>query len=125
MLTKISLQALHQLWYDGIEIGKICPFRLLDGKDVHKDDRKHLSSAKALVLEVDKFLPVGFRASSSSDRDAAFKVALNSMASSFELATNDLLQKRKALEITAYTTLYTKFYLPSKKNKESHPSHPA
>lgn len=66
-----------------------------------------------------------FRASNSSDRDAAFKMAFNSMASSFELPTNDLFQKRKALEITAYTTLYTKFYLPSKKNKESHPSHPA
>ena len=120
LLTKISLQAVHQLWYDGIQIQKICPFRLLDGKDVHKDDRKHLSSAKALVAEIDKFLPVGFRDSCSSDRDAAFKLAFDAMASSFEITIEDLTPKRKALEITAYTTLYTKFYLPSKKKRDSH-----
>ena len=122
MLTKISLQALHQLWYDGIQIERICPFRLLDGTDVHKDDGKHLSSAKALVLEIDKFLPGGFRALSSSDRDAAFKVAFDAMASSFELPTADALSKRKAIENTAYTTLYTKFYLPSKRKRNSPPA---
>ena len=88
----------------------------------HKDDGKHLSAAKALVLEIDKHLPGGFRALSSSERDAAFKVAFNAMALSFELPTDNSSQKRKALEITAYTILYTKFHLPSKMKRDSSPA---
>ena len=46
---------------------------------------------------------------------AAFKFAFDAMASPFEITLEDLTPKRKALKITAYTTLYTKFHLPSKK----------
>lgn len=119
LVTKISLQVLHQLWYEGIKSRRIGPFKFFDGHNIHKDDKKHLSSARALVTEIDKFLPAGFLALNSSDSDAAFKVAFNLMASSFQSCQNNGTLKRKALENSAFTTLYTNFYLPSKKKRDT------
>lgn len=120
ILTKISLQVMYQLWHDGNQSERIGPFKHFDGLDVHKDDRKHLSSAKALVNEIDKFLPEGFLSLSSSEKDSAFKLAFDSMASSFITTdVNSEIPRKKALENSAYTTLYTKFYLPNKRRRES------
>jgi hypothetical protein len=122
LVTKMSLQTLYQLWHEGMKSERIGPFKYLDGHDVHKDDRKHLSSAKALVVEIDKFLPSGFLNLSSSDRDAAFKVAFGSMATSFQDNESEGNLKRKPLENFSYTTLYTTYYLPTKKKRSSTPA---
>jgi hypothetical protein len=107
LLTKISLQVLYQLCNDGINSERIGPFKHLDGQDVHMGDRKHLSSAKALVTEIDKFLPEGFRSLSSSDRDTAFKLAFNDMALSF-MTTEDRenpKKKHQKILLTPHCTL--------------------
>lgn len=124
LVTKMTLQVLYSLWHEGIKTQRIGPFKHFDGHDVHKDDRKHLSSARALVAEIEKFLPTGFLAFSSSSRDAAFKIAFDQMVSSFHDTQIETNLKRKALEITAFTTLYTSFYLPSKKRKALIPVEP-
>lgn len=117
LLTKISLQVLYQLWYEGVHSRRIGPFKHFDSHDVHKDDRRHLTTAKALIAEIEKFLPDGFRDLSSSDRDSNFKTAFDAMAISFLANEAEGAPKRKAVEDCAYTTLYTKFYLPSKKRR--------
>jgi hypothetical protein len=72
-----------------------------------------------LSSEIDKFLPEGFRSLSSSDRDTAFKLAFNDMALSFMSTEDRENPKKKTPENSAYTTLYTKFYLPNKRRRES------
>ena len=124
LVTKMTLQVLYSLWHEGIKTQRIGPFKHFDSHDVHKDDRKHLYSARALVAEIDKFLPTGFLAFSSSSRDAAFKIAFDQMVSSFHDTQIETNLKRKALEITAFTTLYTSFYLLSKKRKALIPVEP-
>ena len=113
--TKISLQVMFQLWHEGIRSQRIGPFKHFGGHDVHKDDRRHLSEAKALVTEITKHLPPDFRDLPSSGRDSAFQVAFEAMANSFIESDNQSGPKRKPQSDTSYTTLYTKFYLTSKK----------
>ena len=113
--TKISLQVIFQLWHEGIRSQRIGPFKHFGGHDVHKDDRRHLSEAKALVIEITKHLPPDFRDLPSSDKDSAFQVAFDAMADSFIDRDSLTASKRKPQADASYTTLYTKFYLPSKK----------
>ena len=69
MQTKISLQSLYRLWHDGIPFRHIGPFKFFDGLDLHPQDGRHLSSAKALVSEIEKFLPQDFKELPSAEGD--------------------------------------------------------
>ena len=113
--TKISLQVMFQLWHEGIRSQRIGPFKHFGGHDVHKDDRRHLSEAKALVLEITKHLPTDFRNLPSSERDTVFQAAFDVMSNSFIDSDNQSGPKRKPQADTSYTTLYTNFYLKSKR----------
>ena len=124
LVTKMTLQVLYSLWHEGIKTQRIGPFKHFDGIDVHKDDRKHLSSAKALVAEIDRYLTPGFLTFSSSNKDAEFKIAFDKMVSSFHDSQTNTNLKRKALETSAFTTLYTSFYLPSRKRRDAVPAVP-
>ena len=48
-----------------------------------KDDKRDLSEAKALVIEITKHLPPDFRDLPSSEKDSAFQVVFDAMADSF------------------------------------------
>ena len=102
---------------------RIAPFKLLKGPDLHKDDVKLLSAMKALVAEMDTELPNEFKDFNSSERDLAFKVAFDRVATKFQnINEGEEPRRKKAKENTSFMTLYSKSYSPNKAERKAPPA---
>ena len=90
---------------------------MLEAVDVStcKDGRVYLSSGRALVKEIEKYLRGDYRQLTQSSKDSSFSVAFNNMADSF--LVDNPGQKKRAEESLAVSTLYNYYFKPCNKKK--------
>ena len=108
---------MHDLWYEGIPLLKIRPFKLIKGTMLRsKIEAQAQCRAKSLITEINKHLILAdYLAQSAAVRDATFKNAFSSMAVTFSIECDTL---KKADHSISYNTLYEKFYVPVNKKRK-------
>ena len=113
---KVPLKTMHDLWYEGVPLLNIRPFKFIKATLLHtKVEAQAQCRAKTLVTEINKYLAVDYTSQTAAVRDSAFKEAFDSMADAFSYES---AHNKKADHSMSYTTIYEKYYVPYNKRRK-------
>lgn len=112
----VTLRTALRLWYDGIPLSKISPFKFLDSKDFdensshYRKNLKVLSNLKSLMTMFIKYLPSNYSTLSVNQKDALYDQTFISFGR-IHLKSGDDNNHLRKLANVQYTTLYAHYFL--------------
>ena len=81
---KVPLKTIHDLWYEGVPLLNIRPFKFIKATLLHnKVEAQAQSRAKPLVTEINKYLAADYTSQSTAVRDSPFNNVFNLMVDTF------------------------------------------
>ena len=118
MKTKFNTREICDLWFEGIPIDRISPFRNLSSTDIPAmSDKRLLTSMTATMTTLNNHLPANYALLSSALKDAAFLTAFENMANEIRIV-DDPKKKKRIDQDMSFTTVYTAHILPYKRSKK-------